>query len=216
MNLASTESFLLNLESTYVIDLVTEYKTTHEEDYKAILERIAYLFLHLVHGVHILSPERNEVNGACSRTIPAVMPYLLAVAGSFNFSTAVMGQRNRPSVTFLDEGVDDLESQFKDFDSKYHNDDVFKKLVQDTSELKTFAEAWGWLYRQYPMLVAFAGGMATTFPGTSTIESNFSVIGWEKDEYRTTLSDLSLQGILHSKQKHEITSIKGLLSKLNN
>ena len=183
MTIASAKSFLLNLGSTYVIDLVNQYKTTHAEDYKVMLENITYLFLHLVHGVYILSPERNEVNGACSHTIPAVMPYSLAEAGSFSFSTAVMEQRNRLHVSFLDEEIDDLESQYTNFHSNYHNDDVFKKLVQDTSELKTFGEAWGWLYRKYPMLVAFAGGMATTFPGTSTVESDFSVIGWEKDEY---------------------------------
>lgn len=215
MTLESAELFLLNVGSTYVIDLVTEYKTTHEEEYKAMLERIVHLFLYLIHGVYILSPERNEVNGACIRTIPAVMPYSLAEAGSFQFSTALMEQRNRLRVSFSDQEIDDLELQFKEFETKYHRDDVFKKLVQNTSELKTFAEAWGWLYKTYPMLVAFAGGMATTFPGTSTVESDFSVIGWEKDEYRTMLSDHSLEGILHSKQKQEITSIKALLNKLN-
>ena len=64
------------------------------------------------------------------------------------------------------------------------------------------------------MLVAYVGGMSTTFPGTSTVESYFSVIGWKKDEYRTMLSNLSLEGILHSKQKQEIQSIKTLLNKL--
>ena len=71
--------------------------------------------------------------------------------------------------------------QLKEFETKYHTDKVFKKFVQNTSELKTFAEAWGWLYKEYAMLVAFAGGMATTFQGTSTVESDFSVIVWEKD-----------------------------------
>ena len=94
MTLESAELFLLNVGSTYVIDLVTEYKTTHEEEYKAMLERIVHLFLYLIHGVYILSPERNEVNGACIRTTPAVMPYSLAEAGSFQFSTALMEQRN--------------------------------------------------------------------------------------------------------------------------
>ena len=214
MTLESAELFLLNLGSTYVIDLVTEYKTTHEEDYKAMLESIFHLLLHLIHGVYILSPERNEVNGACSRTIPAVMPYSLAEAGSFQFSTALTEQRNRLRVSFSEIEIDDLELQFKEFETKYHRDDVFKKFAHNTSELKAFAEAWEWLYKTYPKLVTFAGCMATTFPGTSTVASDFFVIGWEKDEYRTLLSDLSLEGILHSKQNQEITSIKALLNKL--
>lgn len=214
MTIESAESFLLNLGSTYVIELVTEYKAVHEEEYKAMLERIVHLFLHLIHGVYIISPERNEANGAYSRSTPSVMPFSLAEAGSFNFSSAVMEQRSRLRVRFFDADIHDLETQFKEFEMKYHNDGMIKRLIQNTSEIKTFAEAWGWLYKEYPMLVAFAGGMATTFPGTSTVESDFSVIGWEKDEYRTMLSNLSLEGILHSKQKQEIESIKALLNKL--
>jgi hypothetical protein len=161
MTIESAESFLLNLGSTYVIELVTEYKAVHEEEYKAMLERIVHLFLHLIHGVYIISPERNEANGAYSRSTPSVMPFSLAEAGSFNFSSAVMEQRSRLRVSFLDADIDDLETQFKEFETKYHNDEMFKRLIQNTSELKTFAEAWGWLYKEYPMLVAFAGGMAT-------------------------------------------------------
>ena len=60
----------------------------------------------------------------------------------------------------------------------------------------------------------FAAGLATTFPGTSTVESDFLVLGWEKDEYRTMLSDLSLKGILQAKQARELKKISVLLNKL--
>ena len=70
------------------------------------------------------------------------------------------------------------------------------------------------MYKEYPLLVTFAGGLATTFPGTSTVESAFFVLGWEKDEYRTMLSDLSLEGILQSKQATELKKISVLLNKV--
>ena len=38
------------------------------------------------------------------------------------------------------------------------------------------------------------------FPDTASVESNFSVLGWEKDEYRSCLTDFSLEGIMHCKQ----------------
>ncbi len=50
------------------------------------------------------------------------------------------------------------------------------------------------------MLREFSGGLATVFPNTASVESDFSVLKWEKDEYRQSLTDLSLEGILHSKQ----------------
>ena len=46
------------------------------------------------------------------------------------------------------------------------------------------------------------------------MESDFLVLGWEKDEYRTMLSDLSLEGILQAKQARELKKINFLLNKL--
>ena len=68
---------------------------------------------------------------------------------------------------------------------------------------------------QFPLLVAFCGGLASTYPGTSTVESNFSILGWEKDDCRTALRNLSLEGILHAKQREEIIKIQAILSHLS-
>jgi len=46
----------------------------------------------------------------------------------------------------------------------------------------------------------FCGVIATLFPGTSTIESDFSILRWEKDAFRKSLSDFGLEGMLQAKQ----------------
>lgn len=57
-------------------------------------------------------------------------------------------------------------------------------------------------------LKVFFGGLGTVFPGTATVESDFSLINWEKDEYRSWLTDLSLEGILlHSKQYFDLQNV---------
>jgi hypothetical protein len=38
------------------------------------------------------------------------------------------------------------------------------------------------------------------FLGTNTVESNFSILCWEKDRYRKALSNFRLEGVLQSKQ----------------
>ena len=38
------------------------------------------------------------------------------------------------------------------------------------------------------------------FPNTASVESDFSLIGVEKTVYRQSLTDFSLEGILHAKQ----------------
>ena len=100
----------------------------------------------------------------------------------------------------MEEEVDSIEVQLKVFLRKYHDDEVFKHLIENTSECERFAAAWSWLYKEYPLLGTFAGGLATTFPWISTVELDVLVLGWEKDEYRTMLSDLSLVGILQAKK----------------
>lgn len=214
VSMASVESFLLNLGSTYVIELINAYKASNGAHYNMLLERIAKLFLHLVHRIYVLEPQRNENNTARVGSCPAAMPFLLAEAGAFMFSSIIMEQRDCLAISFTEKEIDSIEVQFKVFLRKYHNDEVFKGLIENTSKCETFAAAWSWLYKEYPLLVTFAGGLATTFPGTSTVESDFSVLGWEKDEYRTMLSDLSLEGILQAKQATELKKINVLLNML--
>jgi hypothetical protein len=165
-----------------------------------LLERIANLFLHLVYRIHILEPQRNENNTARVGSCPAAIPFLLADAAAFIFSTIIMEQRDCLAVRFTEEEIYSIKMQFKVFLRKNHNDEVLKHLIENTSDCETFAVAWSWLYKEYPLLVRFAEGLATTFPGTSTVESDFLILGWEKEEYRTMLSDLSLECILQAKK----------------
>ena len=75
-----------------------------------------------------------------------------------------MEQRDCLAVSFMEEEVDSIEVQLKVFLRKYHDDEVFKHLIENTSECERFAAAWSWLYKEYPLLGTFAGGLATTFP----------------------------------------------------
>lgn len=45
------------------------------------------------------------------------------------------------------------------------------------------------------------------YPGTSRVESDFSIMKWEKNDYRMSLMDLSLEGIMHSKQVKELNDL---------
>jgi hypothetical protein len=76
-----------------------------------------------------------------------------------------------------EEDIQNIQMQNRLFERKYHSDECFTCLVQATKQHKSFDEAWGWLYEQYPLLVAFCGGLFSTFPGTSTVGSDFSIIG---------------------------------------
>ena len=116
MTLTSTEAFLLNIVASYVVDLVNGFKETNESQYKALLERLVYLFLHLVQGKFTSSPQRNESNAAILTCAPSVLPLPLAEGGSFDFTTALLEQRDRLLVKFTEEYIEKLEQEFMEFE----------------------------------------------------------------------------------------------------
>ena len=80
--------------------------------------------------------------------------------------------------------------------------------VENEKPTTSFAEAWASFYDdKFGLLKRFFGGLASVFPGTATVESNFLLINWEKDDYHAGLTDFCLEGILHSKQYFELLEV---------
>jgi hypothetical protein len=215
ITLVSAELFLFNLNSDYVVQLLIEYRNCQPVLYKSMLIRIANLFLHLIHGIFTLQPQGNDdTNSDIISSAPAVMPLQVAENGIVMFTTSLTAQIDRLDNTFTKPEIRNIQIQYNAFARRFHHDQGFRYLVQNTSHCKHFADAWGWLYKDYPMLVCFYGGLATTLPGitSSTVESDPSMINWQTDEYRTLVSDLSLEGFLHAIQMKDIKSIRTILS----
>jgi hypothetical protein len=82
-----------------------------------------------------------------------------------------------------------------------------KKIEACSDSTTQFEEGWQQLEGRYQVIQRFCGALATTFPNTASVESDFSVIGWERDEYRQSLTDFSLEGILHSKQFTQLNAL---------
>jgi hypothetical protein len=60
---------------------------------------------------------------------------------------------------------------------------------------------------KFLQLELFCGGLATLLPGTASVESDFSIVNYEKDQYRAKLTDFSLEGIMHAKQYDLVMSL---------
>ncbi len=75
------------------------------------------------------------------------------------------------------------------------------KTILDQHDHKTkFNDAWEALGIRFVTLRTFCDDLATMFPNSTSVESDFSVLKWEKDPYRDNLLDLSLEGVFQSKQ----------------
>jgi hypothetical protein len=77
---------------------------------------------------------------------------------------------------------------------------VLKDDIDSLSNSSSFKDGWSLLGVRFPNLMEYCGVVATLFPGTSTVESDFSILHWEKDLFCKRLSNFGLEGVMQAKQ----------------
>ncbi len=82
----------------------------------------------------------------------------------------------------------------------YRSEPVLKQAIDGLDGRSSFKDGWSLIESRFPNLMEFCGVLATIFPSTSTIESDFSILRLEKDNFRKSLSDFGLEGVMQLKQ----------------
>ena len=91
---------------------------------------------------------------------------------------------------------------------RHRYDEDLKSRVDKHTYLSGLNSTWSDIDskgRKFARLRKFVSNLATIFANTASIEGDFSNLKWEKDQFRSDLSHLSLEGILQAKQL-EVTS----------
>jgi hypothetical protein len=63
-----------------------------------------------------------------------------------------------------------------------------REALENQQKSVGFSEAWAVCQGRFFKLREFCGVLATVFPGTVTVESDFSNVNWEKSDYRSNRS----------------------------
>jgi hypothetical protein len=79
-------------------------------------------------------------------------------------------------------------------------EDPLREALQKQGSATSFKDSCAVRQNCFIPLQEFCGGLATLFPGTAVLESVISVVNYETSANRQSLSDISLEGILHAKQ----------------
>lgn len=96
-----------------------------------------------------------------------------------------------------------------------NRDGDLKKSFEDAATTTaTFAECWAPAGAQFPTLRAIAAGFATIFPGSSPVESDFSLLRQDKSPQRSRMADLSVEGKFHARQWDEIEILAGIAEEM--
>jgi hypothetical protein len=102
-------------------------------------------------------------------------------------------------VAFIPTNIADIEVQQRRLVRAYQPETILqcKRLCDPTTWFET---AWQIVEGRFDVLRDFSGGIATIFANTASVESDFSILRWEKDEYEMSLTRLSLEGVMQRKQ----------------
>jgi hypothetical protein len=77
---------------------------------------------------------------------------------------------------------------------------VLKDGIDSLSNNSSFKDGWSLLGVRFLNLMEYCGVIVTFFPRTNTVESDFSILRWEKDLFRKRLSNFGLEGVMQAKQ----------------
>jgi hypothetical protein len=126
----------------------------------------------------------------------------------FSFVLSLSSRSWLPSFGVLQELCTDLERELKDFKCAIHNDIACVKSFEIQPSIVSFVDCWRPVGVRFSKLRQFCCDIATVIPGTSTMESHFNVINWEYGEVRGSLTEFSLEGILHCNQFKRLQDMK--------
>ena len=106
-------------------------------------------------------------------------------------------------LTWSEERISQIEQDHRELCELHRQDHHLQSVLEECDHNTTFNAGWATVDGKFSALRDFCGGIATVFANTASVESDFSILGWERDEHRLSLTDLSLEGILQCKQ-HEL------------
>jgi hypothetical protein len=185
-------------QGTWVREL---YNSLSGPEKQQTLEEIAIFALCLVSGGFQIQAERDSRNNARELGAPPVMPAQLVKMRPAMFIKEVLDPyRSHLEKHWSQEMIDNVVNEHRELLAVYAREPNVKTALDKHDEKTFFNDAWDSLKRRFAHLRQFCGGLATAFPNTASVESDFSIVRWEQDSSRTSLTSLSLAGIMQAKQ----------------
>jgi hypothetical protein len=207
-DLATIKEFVCGLAS-WVEDIL-EGLTLLEEG--QLLQGVGDVFCNAINGVNSIVVARDRENGpsgdSLSRLVPPVLPHELVKISAADFLRRARHQATRLNGHFGSNAkIDVIADEHKALIMAHRREEVLRTCIDSGDNSTSFETGWGTLSSRFPNLAEFCGGVATIFPGSSTVESDFSVLRMEKDAHRKKISDFGLEGVLQSKQFKRIEKL---------
>ena len=165
---------------------------------------VATFVLSLINEIKEIKSQAT-VDGA--QVLPPVLPHQMIRIRSHQFNVFVHEQSLRYLKHRTDVQHQMIQEEHRSLCRACQSEQVLMDQLDQSDDKVSFLVGWRPLEGRLVHLKEFCAGLATVFPGTATVESDFSIINFEKNIYRSALTDLSLKGILHCKQFPLVTKL---------
>lgn len=175
------------------------------DEVDTVLENCRDFIIEVLEGISDVAGVRDSRNQPAGDTYCEVMPYpIISTNREANtpFTRVIHAQAKRIAATRGTALTDYIDQDLDALVDKCDLEEDFLTRLEENHNPHSFEESWPpSLRKEFPSLYVFCCGLATTFPGTATVEADFSMVGQKKGKNRSMLSDISLEGILHGRQR---------------
>ena len=157
----------------------------------------------MLEGIYETNGKRDSENGPVYDEEPPTLPQQLVNISGRNFGLLVQKHTARLQLTFSDQDIARIEDEHATLRHDVASKPLLQISIAGLPPRASFKDSWGVVGLdakvRYPRLLKFVGGLASPFATTATVESDFSILRWEKDAGRGNLEDFSLEGIVQCK-----------------
>ena len=172
------------------------------------LQRAArILFVEAVNGISKIAAERGSQNRS-GAPLPSALPQQLSKMKGRELSRLPRGQQRRLRRSAPAEKISKITEEHRYLAEAARAQSVLRNSSDELGRNASFEDSWRLVGNQRPSLLAFAGGLATVFPGACSVEADFSPIKRERSEHRQQLRSFSFEGLLHARQFEKLRSMQ--------
>ncbi len=129
-------------------------------------------------------------------SIPPVLPHELVELSAADFIRKIRQHAFRLEHCYSSAQIDLIADEHKALIHAHRCEPMLKDDIALFSNSSSFKDGWFLLGARFPNLMEYCGVVATLFAGTSIVESDFSILRWEKDLFRKRLSNFGLEGVM--------------------
>ncbi|KAF1774098.1 RlpA-like double-psi beta-barrel domain [Phytophthora cactorum] len=135
---------------------------------------------------------------------PIAMPIEVCEMGQEAFLQILSEQEPRLRETLSDDDIKTIQSEYEEFVLAVNREPILSGVMKKHDRDTDVSFAWSCVNGRFRRLQEFVGGLVSVVPDMSagTLASDLTRLNWEKPDYRQTMIDFALEGILHAKQKY--------------